>query len=255
MRNRAEIKYEAKGIMRTAQVSPYVMTLLLLAIVFLLDRLVDLVQGGSLFYSYTSNWEYYQILMSGDAFSLESYLASMPESSTLFVPILVSLFTIVLNAGYYVYCMGIRQGAQMPYATLADGLGMAGKLIWCGVQVYARVFLWSLLFVVPGIVASYRYRFAYYNLLTDSSLSAGDAIRLSCQQTMGMKGALFVLDLSFVGWAILSSATLGLLNIWLTPYMTLCDLAYFEDAQRNLGRSPYGNGQNSAAGRDPWEST
>ena len=93
-----------------------------------------------------------------------------------------------------------------------------------------------MLFVIPGIVATYRYRFAYYNILTDSSLSAGEAIRLSCQQTAGMKGDLFVLDLSFLGWAILSWLTFGLLNIWLMPYMTLSDLAYFEDAQQRMGR-------------------
>ena len=136
--------------------------------------------------------------------------------------------------------MGIRQGRQMPYATLADGLGTAGKLIWCWIQISMRTFLWSMLFVIPGVVATYRYRFAYYNLLTDPTLSAGEAIRLSCQQTRGIKWELFVLDLSFIGWSLLASLTMGLLNIWLTPYMTLCDLAYFEDAQMRLGRGPYG---------------
>ena len=119
---------------------------------------------------------------------------------------------------------------------------MAGKLIWCSIQIGVKVFLWSMLFWIPGIIAAYRYRFAYYNILTDGSLSAGDAIRLSCQQTQGLKGQLFVLDLSFIGWSILSSMTMGLLGVWLTPYMTLCDLAYFEEGQRNVGRSPYGEG-------------
>ena len=107
-------------------------------------------------------------------------------------------------------------------------------------MIYIKIFLWSLLFFVPGVIAAYRYRFAVYNVLTDSSLSASEAIKLSCQQTNGIKGELFILDLSFIGWSILSSITLGILNIWLQPYMTLCDLAYFEDAQLRLGRSPYG---------------
>ena len=129
----------------------------------------------------------------------------------------------------------------MPYATLLDGLSVAGKLIWCWLQMTVKIFLWSMLFIVPGIIASYRYRFAYYNILSDDSLSAGDAIRLSCQQTQGMKGELFILDLSFIGWSILASLTMGLLNIWVTPYRTLCDLAYFEGAQQRLGQggSPY----------------
>ncbi|MCI9677584.1 MAG: DUF975 family protein, partial [Oscillospiraceae bacterium] len=69
-------------------------------------------------------------------------------------------------------------------------------------------------------------------------LSAGDAIRLSCEQTRGMKWELFVLDLSFFGWMLLSSLTFGLLNLWITPYMTLCDLAYYDAARQELG----GNG-------------
>ena len=81
----------------------------------------------------------------------------------------------VLNGGYYVYCIGIRRGAEMPYATLLDGLSVAGKLIWCWLQITVKIFLWSMLFVIPGIIAAYRYRFAYYNVLSDDSLSAGDA--------------------------------------------------------------------------------
>lgn len=254
MINRAEIKAEAKEIMRGARVSPIVMTLLVMAILFVLERITDLVRGGSLFYSYGLVGQYYAILQRGDLASLEQWLAMIPENTgaAAFFSMLVSLVGLVLNGGYYIYCMGIRRGVEMPYASLADGLGVAGKLIWCWIQMGVKIFLWSLLFWIPGIVAAYRYRFAYYNILTDSSLSAGDAIRLSGQQTYGMKWELFVLDLSFLGWAILSSLTMGLLNMWLTPYMTLCDIAYFEEGQRRVGRSPRMDRQNPPVDGDPW---
>ena len=165
---------------------------------------------------------------------------------------LVSLVGLVLNGGYYIYCMGIRRGAEMPFSTLADGLGVAGKLIWCWIQVSVKIFLWSMLLWIPGIVAAYRYRFAYYNILTDSSLSASAAIRLSCQQTYGMKMELFVLDLSFIGWAMLAALTAGILNVWLTPYATLCDIAYFEEGQRRVGRGGFNGNQAPPAAGDPW---
>lgn len=242
MLDRAEIKREAKSIMRGARVSPYLMTLLLLGITYILDRLVEMVEYGSPFYSYTFMSRYGDIIASGDVDALELLISTIPENTTgsVFFSILVSLFGVVLSGGYYIYCMGVRQRLAMPYATLADGLGVAGKLIWCSIQVTVRTFLWAMLFVIPGVIAIYRYRFAYYNILTDASLSASDAIRLSCEQTRGMKGRLFVLDVSFLGWMILASLLAGVLNIWLTPYMTLCDLAYFEEGQRRLGRSPYG---------------
>ena len=97
-----------------------------------------------------------------------------------------------------------------------------------------RIFLWSMLFFIPGVVALYRYRFAFYNILTDDSVSAGEAIWRSCRQTRGMKWQLFVLDLSFLGGAVLANVTFGLLNIWLTPYMTVCDLAYYERARETF---------------------
>ena len=254
MRDRVAIKLQAKDIMRGAQVSPYLVTLLLLGIGFVLNKLVEMAEYGSPFYSITFMRQYLDIIASGNIDALEALIAAIPENTTgaFFFSTLVSLFMIVLNGGYFIYCMGIRQGLNMPWSTLADGLSVAGKLIWCWIQISVRTFLWSMLFVIPGIVATYRYRFAYYNILTDASLSAGDAIRLSCQQTQGIKGELFVLDLSFIGWSILASITMGLLNIWLTPYTTLCDLAYFEDAQLRLGRSPSGVPAPPPAGEDPW---
>ncbi|MBD5150807.1 MAG: DUF975 family protein [Oscillibacter sp.] len=236
MINRAEIKYEAKNILRTARVSPYIVTLLMLGIGYALDRAVDLVQNGSLLYSYELRRQYLTVMMSGDADAMARLLASIPEDTAMsfFFSILVMLVTLVLSGGFYIYCMGVRKGAEMPYSTLADGLSVAGKLIWCEIQMAVKVFLWSMLFFIPGIVALYRYRFAIYNVLTDDSISAGEAIRRSCRQTSGMKWQLFVLDLSFLGWNILANMTFGLLNIWLTPYRTMCDLAYYESVQENF---------------------
>ena len=252
MRDRASIKAEAKQIIRTAHVSPLIMTAIVIVICMVLDRVVDLVRYGSLFYSWGFMDNYVQAVLSGNSAALEALILSIPEEATssFFFSTLVSLFALILNGGYYIYCMGIRQGLEMPYATLSDGLAVAGKLIWCWVQVSVKVFLWSLLFVIPGVIAAYRYTFAYYNVLTDPSLSAGGAIRLSCEQTRGIKGDLFMLDLSFIGWNILSSITMGLADIWVTPYQVLCHLAYFEDAQRRLGRAPYGGGYSSTSS---WE--
>lgn len=259
MLNRAMVKGEAKMIMKGARVSPYLMTLLVMAILFILDRITDLVEGGSLFYSFGAWQRYLDIIESGDLDALTQMYAMLPENTglALFFSILVSLAGIILNGGYYIYCIGIRRGVEMPFASLADGLGAAGKLIWCGLQMSVKIFLWSMLFWVPGIIAAYRYRFAYYNILTDNSLSASEAIKLSCRQTYGLKAELFVLDLSFIGWNLLASITFGLLNIWLTPYMTLCDLAYFEEGQRRVGRGGFNGRQgfddySSPMNGDPW---
>ncbi len=253
MLDRKEIKLQSKSILRTARVNPLLMTAILLVIQYVLNKIVTYIQYGS-FSTWTMDYRLLQAMADGDLNAYYALLDSLPRvtSAGSFLSILVSLVVTVLSAGYYIYCMGIRQGLEMPYSSLLDGLSLAGRLIWCSILLYIKIALWSMLFFFPGVVAAYRYRFAIYNLLTDSSLTASQAIRLSCEQTQGIKGQLFVLDLSFIGWSILSSLTAGILNIWLMPYMALCDLAYFEDAQQRLGRSPYG-GDQGATPPPSWE--
>ena len=97
------------------------------------------------------------------------------------------------------------------------------------------VFLWSMLFIIPGIVAGYRYRFALYNLCDNPSIGVMEALNMSKAQTRGHKWELFVLDLSFIGWSILCSLTLGILSIWIMPYMQQTDIGYFEAIKRMSG--------------------
>ena len=79
--------------------------------------------------------------------------------------------------------------------------------------------LWSLLFVIPGIIKGYSYSMAMYILAENPDMPALEAIDRSKKMMDGHKMELFVLNLSFIGWAILASFTFGLLYIWLMPYM------------------------------------
>ncbi len=79
--------------------------------------------------------------------------------------------------------------------------------------------LWSMLFVVPGIVKGYSYSLAMYIKSENPNISASKAIELSTRMTNGHKMDLFVLDMSFIGWGILSAFTLNILGIlYVMPY-------------------------------------
>ena len=158
----------------------------------------------------------------------------------LFVSVMVLLISTVLSAGFSLFCMSLRRGEAAVPSMLFDAFGLAGKVIFLSIAVAVRVFLWALLFYIPGIVALYRYRFALYNLLENPELTAGQAIALSCIQTRGMKGQLFLLDLSFLGWLLLAIPTLGLLLLWLTPYMQLADLHYYQVGKGVISPFPHG---------------
>ena len=80
-------------------------------------------------------------------------------------------------------------------------------------------FLWSLIFVIPGIVKAYSYSMSLYILAENKGKSARECIRESMAMTEGYKMDLFVLDLSFIGWALVTAITFGLAGIWVGPYM------------------------------------
>ncbi|MBR5136583.1 MAG: DUF975 family protein [Clostridia bacterium] len=82
-----------------------------------------------------------------------------------------------------------------------------------------KVFLWSLLFVIPGIVKTFSYSMAMYVLAENKGMSARKCIEESKKMTKGHKMELFVLALSFIGWGLLVVVTFGIAAIWVAPYM------------------------------------
>lgn len=156
----------------------------------------------------------------------------------IFVTVLAALLSMVLQAGLVLYGMAVRRGERTEYLTLFDGFSMAGKIVALSLLEFVFIFLWSMLFTIPGIVAAYRYRFALYNLLENPELSASQAIALSGIQTNGMKAQLFWLDLSFIGWIFLTVVTAGVAWVYLTPYMQLADLGYYEAGKRVISPFP-----------------
>ena len=80
-------------------------------------------------------------------------------------------------------------------------------------------FLWSLLFVIPGIIKSISYSMAMYILAENKGKPALACINESKEMTNGHKMDLFVLSLSFIGWILLGTITFGIALIWVIPYM------------------------------------
>lgn len=235
MIHRAQLKQEAKEVMRGAKVSPYGFTLVYLLIGLVLSFLSLYASVPSAIASLKQLQELYpSIQIPADLTALSS-LPALPAGTAGFVSILVGLVAAVLEAGMVLYHLGVREGKEMPFSTLFEGFGMAGRVIVLTLLEGIFVALWSMLFVIPGIVAAYRYRFALYNLCENPDMSAMDAIRMSKAQTKGFKGKLFVLDLSFIGWIILSGLTRDILNIWLLPYRMQTDIGYFQAIKRIQG--------------------
>lgn len=90
------------------------------------------------------------------------------------------------------------------------------------------VALWSLLFLIPGIVKSYAYSMAYYVKLDHPDYGWKACIDESRRLMNGHKWEKFVLDLSFLGWILVGALCLGVGTLWVTPYMAATEVQFYE---------------------------
>ena len=98
------------------------------------------------------------------------------------------------------------------------------------------IFLWTLLFIVPGIIKIYSYLMVPYIAVEHPEYSVFETLRESSRIMKGYKMDMLVTNLSFLGWAILNSMTFGIIGFWVMPYMNLTSvnvyLALTRDEQR-----------------------
>ena len=177
MPDRALLKQEAKGILRGARVSPYLFTLVVLVISFVIGRVSDYVQWD------TATRAAYEARLGIDLSFLPFCHAPFPGAVTLFVAILCSLLSVILSAGVILYHLGIHRGEARPIETLFDGFFFAGKIILLYIVMAIFITLWSMLLFFPGIIAAYRYRFAMYNLCENPEMGVMEALNMSKAQT------------------------------------------------------------------------
>ncbi len=91
------------------------------------------------------------------------------------------------------------------------------------------VFFWSLLFVIPGIVAGFSYAMTDYILAENPYMTASEAIEQSKAMMYGNRFRLFCLQLSFIGWDILATLTFGIGYLFLTPYKQAAFAAFYRE--------------------------
>lgn len=91
------------------------------------------------------------------------------------------------------------------------------------------VFLWSLLFIIPGIIKGLSYSMTPFIMAENPEMSARDAITASKELMNGHKADLFILGLSFIGWELLNALTMGIGSIFLNPYINAAYAAFYRN--------------------------
>lgn len=133
---------------------------------------------------------------------------------------LVSLIiTGPLTLGMAKIFLNITNQKEFKYEDIFNGFYDFQRSFLAHLLILVFTVLWALLFIIPGIIAALSYSLTYYIMAEDSEITANEARLKSKELMVGFKGDLFMLGLSFIGWAFLCLFTLGIGFLWLIPYM------------------------------------
>ena len=195
------------------------------------DLPLDCLQEGGFIYEWTQGMENPLLLfMPWAAFSAVAMAAALWQWITL-------LIGGALDLGGCLLFANMHRGRDFGLQTLTERFSIFLKAL--GLRLYMSLFiiLWGLLLIVPGIIASYRYRMATWLMAENPELGIREAVEMSKYMMQGHKGRLFCLDLSFIGWMLLCALTFGIGNLLLNPYLQSTEAAFYLDLLSR--RSPY----------------
>ena len=152
---------------------------------------------------------------------------------------IVSLAAVVFEFGFAAFYLSLVRAGDVKFVTLftASFEGFLKKLGTYWLKAL-YLFLWYLLFIIPGIVKSYSYAMTNYILLDNPELTANEAITKSRQMMKGYKWKLFVLDLSFILWRLLCMIPFfgTLLNLlYVNPFYTATRAQFYEELKAIKG--------------------
>lgn len=160
--------------------------------------------------------------------------ALIPYTGILLVIFLISLVFSAIGAstqlGYNILLLKYYEPEQKP--SLGD-LFCRFHIFWkaFGLRLVMGLFvtLWTFLFIIPGIIASYSYAMAPYLMAENPDMGIMEAIRRSKEIMQGNKWRLFCLHFSFIGWAFLCIFTCGIGSLFLSPYQMLAEAAFYRE--------------------------
>jgi len=135
----------------------------------------------------------------------------------------------VVQLGYARYLLNQHNKANFEFRDLFSQFDRFGQGFAQSFLRSLYITLWTLLFIIPGIVKGYAYAMTPFIMAENPDMTANEAITASRALMDGHKGELFMLDLSFIGWDILAALTLNLGHLALNPYRNAAHAAFYKD--------------------------
>ncbi|MEE0877952.1 MAG: DUF975 family protein [Treponemataceae bacterium] len=209
--DRIEFKHQAKKRLRNSWTIPVLITLIFYVIFFMINK--DAFEFSMPDFSNIQNF----------AYSYSYNVSPSDENAT--ISLLTSLVNIIIygifGIAFAKFYLDMTQKDKMQFQDFLNNLSMFTRGILGQLWMTLWIFLWSLLFFIPGIVKTFAYSQMHYILAEYPEVSVTEAMKISMKITKGYKWDIFVMYLSFLGWMILSMLSCGIGFLWLIPYMNL----------------------------------
>ncbi len=161
------------------------------------------------------------------------------------------LYQVVLSAAQYAFAgliiagpmsvglcqvfMALARRTEARVGQLFDGFNRFGTALAAYLLMTLYILLWTLLLIVPGIIATYAYAMTFFILADDPTVKASDALSRSKAMMDGNKWKLFCLQCRFIGWALLCLLTCGIGLLWLAPYVQASLAHFYDDVRGQTG--------------------
>lgn len=134
--------------------------------------------------------------------------------------------------GASIFTLNIANKKEAEIGQIFQGFQRFAESLVAYLLMIVYVVLWSLLFIIPGIIAGLAYSQTFYILAEDQKISGSEALKKSKQMMQGKKWQFFCLNLRFVGWTILCVFTLGIGFLWLIPYMQVSFAEFYKSLKK-----------------------
>lgn len=262
--DRFAAKHAARESMRLNNPSPILVTLVYFALTTLLSAVISYLlydPMADIIWAVGAGYEAEEIL----DFILKNHQQDVGLLSG--VQFLFGLYTTFMSFGYTSYALRMARNEQPGVRHLFDGFAHPLRVLWADILINLFTLLWTLAVVAPlsillalsgldmvnsvyiisavtliaAVTAGYRYRLTFYFIIDDPDCTARQAVRRSKEAMKGWKWSLFVLDMSFFGWMLLSALLSSLISwflpvvitdvlcFWVMPYRS-ASVANFYDA-------------------------
>lgn len=153
------------------------------------------------------------------------------------------IYTIIISVGSYAaiiiagpfalglafFSLNLSRNKEVKIEQIFDGFKRFTDGLIAYLLILLYVLLWTLLFIIPGIIKAFSYSMTFFIMVDEPNLSPQEAMAKSQEMMDGYKMKYFRLTLRFMGWSLLCMLTFGIGFLWLIPYMYVTNAKFYED--------------------------